>query len=83
MKLLTVDIEAPLPDIPPPNIGEQWVLVRFHREPLGILQFAERGCDSRRLARLIAERFHERILRHVVADRLVTGAIPEDLLAVE
>ena len=83
MKLLTVDIEAPLPDIQPPNIGEQWVLVRFHREPLGILQFAERGCDARRLARLIAERFHERIVRHVVADRLATGAIPEDLLAVE
>lgn len=81
MKLLTVDLEAPLPDIPPPTIGEQWVLVRFHREPLGILEFASDGCDARRLAQHIAERFHERLLRHLVADRLTDGTIPPDLLS--
>jgi glycosyltransferase involved in cell wall biosynthesis len=81
VKLLTVDIEAPLPEIPPPTLGEQWVLVRFHGEPLGILQFAEESCDAGRLARLIADRFHERIGRHVIADRLATGAIADDLLS--
>jgi glycosyltransferase involved in cell wall biosynthesis len=73
VKLLTVDLEAPLPDVPPPAAGEQWVLVRIHREPIGILQFADRGCDAARLAELIAERLQERLLRHVVADRIAGG----------
>ena len=81
MKLLTVDLESPLPDIPPPAIGEQWVLVRLHRDPLGILKFSSDGCDARRLARLVANRFHERLVRHVVADRLTDGAFPADLLS--
>lgn len=74
MKLLTVDVEAPLPDIPPPSIGEQWVLVRLHGAPLGILQFRERGCSSRELAELIRNRFDRPILRHAVADSLTEGA---------
>ena len=73
MKLLTVDLEHPLPDIPPPSIGEQWVLVRLHGAPLGMLQFTQHGCRAGELARLISERLAEAILRHVTADRLYAG----------
>ena len=74
MKLLTVDAEEPLPDIPSPVVGEQWVLVRLHREPLGILQFRDRGCSATELSALIVERFTTGILRHVVADSFGSGA---------
>jgi GT2 family glycosyltransferase len=75
VKLLTVDVEGPLPDIPAPVVGEQWVLVRLHREPLGLLEVAG-GCTSAELAALIGERFDDRITRHLAADWLATGAPP-------
>jgi GT2 family glycosyltransferase len=73
VKLLTVDLPSPLPEVPPPRIGEQWVLVRLHGEPLGILPFAGRGCNARELGHLIAERFADRILRHTTADTLAAA----------
>ena len=72
MKLLTVEVESPLPDVPHPSVGEQWVLVRFHREPLGILQFTH-GCSAATLAATVAQRFSDRILRHIAADSLADG----------
>lgn len=72
MKLLTVEVESTLPDVPPPAVGEQWVLVRFHREPLGILQLTG-GCSASELAEAIATRFAPGILRHIVADNLADG----------
>jgi glycosyltransferase involved in cell wall biosynthesis len=76
VKLLTVDLPSPLPDVASPSIGEQWVLVRLHGEPLGILKFAGRGCSSHRLSQLIAERLGIRILRHLAADALADPARP-------
>lgn len=73
MKLLTVDLESPLPDVPPPTVGEQWVLVRYHRDPLGVLQFTTRGCGSAELARRVVEQFSPRILRHLACDSLAAG----------
>lgn len=73
MKLLTVDLEAELPDVPPPTTGEQWVLVRLHREPLGLLTFPRTGCSAAALGALIHERFRDRIMRHQVADALAAG----------
>ena len=70
MKLLTVDLDHPLPDIPPPAVGEQWVLVRLHGAPLGMLQFATRGCGAAALGRMIGERFEGEIRQHLTADRL-------------
>ena len=72
MKLLTVEVESPLPDVPRPSVGEQWVLVRFHREPLGILKFQD-GCSASQLAATIVERFSPRILQHITADSLADG----------
>lgn len=74
MKLLTVDVESPLPDVPAPTVGQQWVLVRLHREPLGLLQFRGQGCSAAELAATITERFAWRILRHRTVDRLLDGA---------
>jgi hypothetical protein len=75
VKLLTVDLESPLPDVPPAHTGEQWVLVRLHREPLGILKFGVGGCAAEGLGRLITNRFQERIQRHLVADALSKGTL--------
>jgi len=69
VKLLTVDVERPLPGIDAPTLGEQWVLVRLHGDPLGLLKFTTSGCTTDELADLIAERFADRILRHLVGDR--------------
>ena len=77
MKLLTVDVESPLPDVPPATLGEAWVLVRLHREPLGILKFGPDGCSAETLARLIVDRFAQRIQRHVVGDGLATGTLTD------
>ena len=63
MKLISVDTESALPDIPQPAVGEQWVLVRFRGAPVGILTFAGRGCSSTELACTIAERFSEQMMR--------------------
>lgn len=73
MKLLTVDVESPLPDVPPATRGEAWVLVRLHREPLGILTLGVDGCTAEQLARLITERFPQRIQRHLVGDGLASN----------
>lgn len=70
MKLVTVDIEHPLPDIPPPVAGEQWVLVRLHHEPLGMLKFAKAGCTATELEHLISDRLATEIRRHLIADHL-------------
>jgi O-antigen biosynthesis protein len=73
VKLLTVDLDRPLPDIEPPSIGEQWVLVRHHGEPLGMLYFPKEGCRAARLSSLINEWFAARILRHDTADEISGG----------
>lgn len=77
MKLLTVDAEEPLPDIPSPIVGEQWVLVRLHREPLGILKFTTDGCTASELRALIDSRFEARLVRHLAADWIVSGTPPD------
>jgi glycosyltransferase involved in cell wall biosynthesis len=82
VKLLAVDLESTLPDIPPPTVGEQWVLVRLRGAPVGILKFANEGCGADTLARMIAERFAERIMRvecraSAFADDEHEHAVPE------
>jgi glycosyltransferase involved in cell wall biosynthesis len=79
VKLLTVDAEKPLPDILAPATGEQWVLVRLHGRPLGLLRFRDRGCTARQLGARIASEFAERILRHLAADSLVEAGASREL----
>jgi GT2 family glycosyltransferase len=73
VKLLTVDVESPLPDVPPATLGEAWILVRLHREPLGILRLGRDGYTAQQLARLVTERFAQRIQRHLVGDSLASS----------
>jgi glycosyltransferase involved in cell wall biosynthesis len=68
VKLLVVDVEHRVPDVPPPSVGEQWVLVRLHGAPLGILHVGTAGCAATDLARRISREFAERILRHLAGD---------------
>jgi GT2 family glycosyltransferase len=77
VKLLTVDVESSLPAVPPATRGEAWVLVRLHRQPLGILKFGRDGCTAERLGRLVAERFAQRIQRHLVGDGLATSRLTD------
>ena len=75
MKLLVVDVESTLPDVPPPTVGEQWVLVRLHGEPLGILQVGRDGCSGTRLGELVSQEFSSRVLRHLAGDALGAPAL--------
>jgi GT2 family glycosyltransferase len=77
VKLLTVNAEEPLPDIPSPVVGEQWVLVRVHREPLGILKFTTGGCTASELAERIENRFDAGLARHFAADWMTSGIPPD------
>jgi glycosyltransferase involved in cell wall biosynthesis len=70
MKLISVDLESPLPHIPSCVQGEQWVLVRLHGHPVGILHTEREGCTSSNLARLILDQFGDAITRHLVGDGL-------------
>jgi glycosyltransferase involved in cell wall biosynthesis len=82
VKLLVVDVEHRVPDVPPPSVGEQWVLVRFHGSPLGILQVGVGGCAATELARRISREFAPRILRHLAGDGIGSGddVLPEPLI---
>lgn len=79
MKLICVDLEAGLPDIPPADRGEQWVLVRLHGHPMGMVYPGARGCASCDLARLILERHGWAIATHLAGDGLLTAASVDDL----
>lgn len=71
MKLISVDLEHPLPDIRPAGPGELWALVRLHGQPLGLLNLdRSRSYTTGDLGRLIVERFSGSILEHLVEDGL-------------
>jgi GT2 family glycosyltransferase len=82
VKLISVDLEAPLPAIPPCTQGEQWVLVRLHRDPLGMVYPPSGGCSARDLARLIEERHGWSIGQHLAGDNLGSPATIDDLGAI-
>ena len=80
-RLICIDVESPLPDIPAPTIGEQWVLVRLHGHPVGMLHFYA-ACSAQELGRQIVGRFTKEITRHLVQDGLEARELPrlrEDL----
>lgn len=79
MKLLNIDLTQPLPCIPAATAGEQWLLVRLHGAPIGILHLEQRPYEPAQLAGLIATTCRWPIMRHLVADG-ITAAQPTDLL---
>ncbi len=79
MKLICADLDAALPAIPPSSHGEQWVLLRLHRQPLGLLFPPREGCSPRELARLALENHGWEIAQHLVGDRLSAVRSIDDL----
>ncbi|HJU76127.1 MAG TPA: glycosyltransferase [Gemmatimonadaceae bacterium] len=73
-KLISVDLDGRLPDIPSPRTGEQWVLVRLHGHPIGTLSLSN-ACDAHALGRVILERLTPQITRHLVQDGLQSGEL--------
>ena len=81
MKLICADLEAPLPEVPACAEGEQWVLVRFHGEPLGVVYPPRQGCGPLELRRTIVTRLGWSIARHLVADSVGGPPVRLDDLA--
>ena len=73
-KLISIDIEAQLPTIPAPDSGEQWLLLRLHGDPIGILPLL-RAYSADELGRLLVDRFMPQIRRHLVQDGISQGAL--------
>lgn len=84
MKLITYDLERPAPTVPPVTAGEQWVLVRFHRRPLGMLCLeGGRAYSSAELKHLAVVRFTPELLTHAAEDALHRGEPPGTALALD
>jgi GT2 family glycosyltransferase len=79
LKLICVDLDAPLPTVPPCSHGEQWVLLRLHGRPLGILYPPRQGCPPGELARLALEKHGWAIAKHLVGDRVEAVDSVDDL----
>jgi glycosyltransferase involved in cell wall biosynthesis len=82
MKLISVDVESGVPAIPPAELGEQWVLVRLHGRPLGVVYPDRRGCSSQELTRLIVDRHGWAIAAHLAVDGAPSAASIDDLACV-
>ena len=83
MKLICADLEAALPDVPPCTCGEQWVLVRVHDEPLGMICPPPSGCTAAELRRLAVRTLEPAIARHLLGDRLgLQPAALDDLVSI-
>src|SRR5262245_55016069 len=78
MKLICVDLEAALSAIPPCTEGEQWVLVRLHGEPLGMVYPPKAGCSAGELSRIVRDRHGLSIARHLLADRFGERVLEPD-----
>ena len=82
MKLITVDLESAIPPVPAPTTGEQWVLVRFHRHPLGILRLEPKPYTPEQIEELILDRCAWALRQHIVEDNLHAPAerVPVSIL---
>jgi glycosyltransferase involved in cell wall biosynthesis len=79
LKLICVDLDAPLPTVPPCSHGEQWVLLRLHGRPIGLLYPPREGCPPRELARLALANHDLAIAQHLIGDRLSAVHSIDDL----
>lgn len=70
MKLICADLEAPLPAIPACDVGQQWVLVRLHGHPIGMVVPPKSGCAPGELLRLIRDQHGWAIATHLAGDHL-------------
>lgn len=76
LKLINIDVGAPLPAVARPATGELWALVRLHGHPLGLLHFdPDRDYTPGDVARLIEDRLSWPIARHLVHDGLAANDV--------
>ena len=76
MKLIYIDVDAPLPTLARPAAGELWALVRLHGCPLGLLHFdPDRDYTPGDVARLIADRLSWPLTQHLVHDGLAADDV--------
>ena len=81
MKLICIDLDIPLPAIPPCTTGEQWVLIRLHGRPLGMVYPPKAGCDPAELARLVLEQQGWSVAQHLAGDDPGAASSITDLAA--
>jgi glycosyltransferase involved in cell wall biosynthesis len=81
MKLICIDLDIPLPAIPPCTTGEQWVLIRLHGRPLGMVYPPKRGCAPAELARLVLEQQGWSVAQHLAGDDPAAASSVADLAA--
>ena len=79
MKLICIDLDIPLPAVPPCTHGEQWVLVRLHGRPLGMVYPPKGGCDPAELARIILDQQGWSIALHLAGDDPGSASAVTDL----
>jgi glycosyltransferase involved in cell wall biosynthesis len=83
VKLICADLEGTLPDVPPCTHGEQWVLMRLHGAPLGVVRPPVTGCSGSELRRLSFAAQQPAIVRHLLGDCLGAAAPGlDELLAI-
>ena len=70
MKLICADLERPLPAVPRCDVGAQWVLVRLHGCPLGVVVPPASGCTPAQLQQLALRELSEPIAKHLAADSI-------------
>ena len=81
MKLICVDLDTSLPAIPPCTHGAQWVLVRLHGRPLGVVYPPAGGCGPTELGRLILAQRGWSVAQHLAADCFADARSIVDLSA--
>ena len=79
MKLICVDLDTGLPAIAPCTRGAQWVLVRLHGRPVGVVHPPAAGCNPDELGRLILAQRGWAIAQHLAADCLADAPAFADL----
>jgi glycosyltransferase involved in cell wall biosynthesis len=70
MKLICADLDVSLPAIPACEVGQQWVMVRLHGHPIGMVVPPAEGCGSAELRRLIIQQHGWAIATHLAGDNL-------------
>jgi glycosyltransferase involved in cell wall biosynthesis len=75
MKLLDVELSLPVPPVTRPTVGRQWVLVRLHGDPLGLLRLEDRAYEPGELADLAVGELGPELATHLVRDALESGSL--------
>lgn len=71
-----------MPAVPPCTTGVQWVVVRLHGQPLGVVHPPAGGCTPEHLRRLALQELEWPLARHLTGDSLGVPAAARVTLAI-